>query len=162
MEQLEQAKAAALKFIAARVRTRQEVVQQLHKKGYSQEIIAAVIAFLQEYQYLDDAAYCKAWIHDKMQFHPCGRQKMAIELAKKVSDRQLIQQSLEQYFSREEELELALAAAYKKLNGSAAVRPEQLSRFLYSKGYDGVIIARVLDRQEIIQQLDQKQKDNNF
>lgn len=49
MEQLEQAKAAALKFIAARVRTRQEVVQQLHKKGYSQEIIAAVIAFLQEY-----------------------------------------------------------------------------------------------------------------
>ena len=48
------------------------------------------------------------------------------------------------------------------MNGSAAVRPEQLSRFLYSKGYDGVIIARVLDRQEIIQQLDQKQKDNNF
>ena len=162
MEQLEQAKAAALKFVAARVRTRQEVVQQLHKKGYSQEIITAVIAFLQEYQYLDDAAYCKAWIHDKMQFHPCGRQKMAFELAKKVPDRQLIQQSLERRPPRDAHLPLAPPVRSNKVCSSAAVRPEQLSRFLYSKGYDGVIIARVLDRQEIIQQLDQKRKDNNF
>lgn len=141
------ARQLALKYIAVRMRTKREVVEYLRKKGCDAVQIQDAVAFLTEYQYLDDAAYCKAWIHDKLQFHPCGRQKMAMELAKKVSDRQLIQFSLEEYYSAEQELEYATLAAEQKLrshSGKKQVTREQMARFLYSRGYSGSIIEQVL------------------
>ena len=163
MEQLEQAKQEALRYVTVRMRTRQEVVQQLCKKGYGTDVADAVIGFLEEYHYLDDEAYCRSWIHDRIAFHPCGRQKMAFELAKKIADQQLISQCLEQYFTREAELELAQAAAVKKLqSGRQAVTTEQLSRFLYSRGYSGSIIRAVLQQEAIQEMIDQRQCNNNF
>ena len=141
----EQAKQEALRFIMVRLRTQREVEQQLTKKGYSKQQIIRVIAFLKEYQYLDDAVYCRSWIFDRIQFHPCGRQKMIFELSKKVSDIALVQQSLEQYFPLEQELELARIAAQKKKNSMhGTMRREQMGRFLYNKGYNGEVIQTVL------------------
>ena len=57
MDTLEQAKETALKYLTARLRTRQEVKQLLQKKGYTAEITAQVLEFLERYQYLDDAVY---------------------------------------------------------------------------------------------------------
>ena len=163
MDALEQAKSIALKFVAVRMRTQLEVEQQLQKKGYDADIIAEAVAFLQEYQYLDDEAYCRCWIHDRVEFHPCGRQKMSFDLAKKVTDRQLVSQSLEEYFPTELELELATSAAHKKLaSGRNGVSREQLSRFLYGRGYGGGIINQVLQIEEINEQLYRGQSDNNF
>lgn len=165
MDQLEQAKNAALKYVTARVRTQRQVQQQLTKKGYDAETISQVVAFLQSYQYLDDAAYCRCWILDRIQFHPCGRQKMAFDLAKEIMDRQLVHQSLEEFFPSEQELELAIATAQKKLSSSRSnLSREKLSRFLYSKGYGNSIISHILQMESIAEQLDQGQDDddNNF
>ncbi len=144
--ELEIAKQRALKFVSARMRTTHEVMEYLQKKGCTRHQSQVAVAFLKEYQYLDDAAYCRAWIHDKIQFHPCGRQKMAAELRKKISDNQLINDSLDAYFSYEEELELAKAAAKQKMGshtGNKTISREQLSRFLYTRGYSGGIIREV-------------------
>ncbi len=146
-KQLEQAKSTALNYISNRIRTEKETVEYLQKKGFEEELVAEVIAFLHQYQYLDDETYCRAWIHDRVQFHPCGRKKMAAELSKKVSDRQLVQMSLEAYFSEEQELDLAMAAAEQKLRTSSGKKKagrEQLARFLYSRGYGSSIIGQVL------------------
>lgn len=148
-ETLEKAKQQALQHLSTRMRTKAEMQAFLSKKGYDTEQIEHVITFLLEYQYLDDAAYCRAWIHDRIQFHPCGRQKMAFELAKKVSDRQLVQQSLEAYFPLEEEFALAQQAAAQKQRsriGKTPLTREQLARFLYSRGYNSNLITKVLDR----------------
>lgn len=145
---MEKAKQLALKYLSARMRTKTEIEEFLSKKGYDGKQIEDVVAFLVEYQYLDDAVYCRAWIHDRIQFHPCGRQKMAFELSKKVSDRQLVAQSLELYFSVEQELELAQQAAELKLRsriGKSVLTREQLARFLYNRGYSSSIIVQVLD-----------------
>ena len=146
-KQLEQAKSVAMKYISSRVRTEKETVEYLQKKGLDAACISEVIAFLHRYQYLNDAAYCRAWIHDRIQFHPCGRQKMAAELSRKVSDHQLVQMSLEEYFSEEQELALALAAATQKVRTFSTkkqITREQLARFLYGRGYGGDIIGQVL------------------
>ena len=95
--ELEIAKQIALKFVSARMRTTHEVMEHLQKKGCTREQVRAAVLFLKEYQYLDDALYCRAWIHDCIQFHPCGRQKMAAELRKKISDSRLIAESLDAY-----------------------------------------------------------------
>ena len=142
MDTLEQAKETALKYLTARLRTRQEVKQLLQKKGYTAEITAQVLEFLERYQYLDDAVYCRSWISDRVRFHPCGRQKMAFELSKKISDRQLIAESLETYFPRELE---------KKIAGSSqGMGRDKLGRFLYSKGYGGSVIRAVFQEDEIL------------
>mgnify|MGYP002569692890 CR=1 FL=1 len=163
MEQLEQAKQVALKFVSVRMRTEQDVEQMLQKKGYDRKTVQTVVAFLKRYQYLDDAAYCRSWIHDKVQFHPCGRKKMAFELSKKIADHQLICDSLTEYFPEEAELEQAITVAQKKIDSSGSnLRREQLSRFLYSRGYGGSVIDTVLQKHEIEEQLDRRQCDNNF
>ena len=144
--ELEIAKQMALKFVAARMRTTHEVMEHLQKKGCSREQAHAAASFLQEYQYLDDEAYCRAWIHDRIQFHPCGRQKMVAELRKKISDGQLIADSLAKYFSHEDELALAKVAAEQKIHshtGKKQITREQLSRFLYTRGYNSSIIGQV-------------------
>lgn len=151
MDTLEQAKEMALKYLTARLRTRQEVKQLLQKKGYTAEITAQVLEFLERYQYLDDAVYCRSWISDRVRFHPCGRQKMAFELSKKINDRQLIAESLETYFPRELEIESAVAAAQKKIAGSSqGMGRDKLGRFLYSKGYSGSVIRAVFQEDEIL------------
>ena len=146
-ENFEKAKLLALKFVSTKMRTRQEVIDFLHKKNYDSDVIAETVAFLLEYRYLDDVAYCRAWIHDKIQFHPCGRKKMAAELNKKVSDRQLVQSALEEWYSEEQEVELALLAAKQKVNNTLGRKPitrEQLARFLFGRGYSSSTIRRAL------------------
>ncbi len=163
METLEQAKQDALKFVSVRMRTEQDAAQMLQKKGYDRETVQETIAFLKRYQYLDDAAYCRSWIHDKVQFHPCGRQKMAFELGKKIADRQLILNSLAEYFSEALELEQAVVAAQKKIESSrSSLRKDQLSRFLHSRGYGSSVISAVMQKSEIEKQLKQRQYDDNF
>ncbi len=153
-KQLEEARQAGLKYVASRMRTRREVQEYLQKQGYGREIIQNVVIFLEEYRYLDDAAYCKSWIHDRIEFHPCGRQKMAFELAKKISDKMLIQESLEVYFPEETEWELAVAAALKKTGSSrSGIKREQLARFLYTKGFSGAVVSRVLQEESVQERL---------
>lgn len=144
---LEEAKNGALKYIGIRMRTRHELAVYLQKKGYSVAVVQEVMAFLTGYGYLDDAAYCKAWIHDKLQFHPCGRNKLAAELGKKVSDRQLVRDSIEAYYPHSLELEYAARAAKQKQCSHIGKKPltrEQLARFLYGRGYTGTVIASVV------------------
>lgn len=161
-ERLEEAKQIALKMISVKMHTQQELWKKLQKKGYPKEYIQEIIHFLESYGYLDDEAYCRSWIHDRIHFHPCGRKKMEFELAKKIRNRQLIQQSLENCFSAEQEVELAVAAAVKKINGSRfGSNREQLSRFLYSKGYSGSVIQQVLQQKMIQQKMEDGQEKSN-
>ena len=155
--ELEIAKQMALKFVSARMRTTHEVMEYLQKKGCTHEQARAAVLFLKEYQYLDDALYCRAWIHDRIQFHPCGRQKMAAELRKKISDSRLIAESLDAYFPYEDELALAKAAAAQKMRnhtGKKQFSREQLSRFLYTRGYSGSIIGEVCGEINFLSQPD--------
>ena len=149
MERLGEAKQAALKYVTARMRTRQEVKQLLQKKGYEPELVPEVLDFLQHYQYVDDAAYCRSWVRDRVQFHPCGRQKMAYDLAQKVPDRHLVAEALEECYSREEETRQAILAAEKKLATQRGITAEKLSRFLYSRGYSADIIRHTLESESI-------------
>lgn len=162
VKELEQAKQAGLKYIAGRMHTRREVKEYLQKKGYAGELVQEVLSFLDEYGYLDDAVYCRSWIHDRIQFHPCGRQKMAAELAKKISDKALIQQSLEEYFPNEIEAELALNLALKKIRSSRSIpRRDQLARFLYTKGFSGSVVSHILQDETVCETLNKTGFEDN-
>lgn len=143
---LEKAKNQALKYITARMRSGLEMKQYLQKKGYDAEIILQVLEFLEHYNYLDDNHFCRLWIEDKVRFHPCGRQKMKMELKQKGISAQLIEANLAMFYSKEAEYQVALALADKhhiKADNFAAKRGK-MGRYLYSKGFSGEIIEQVL------------------
>ena len=155
---VEQAKEAGLDYVSRQLRTRREVEQHLQKKQFANDAIQGALAFLEEYGYVNDRAYCKSWIYDRMTFHPCGRMKMEQDLAKKVSDRSLIRESLEEFFPRETEEDLALEAAKQKLRGtSKRLKKDQLIRFLLGRGYSLSIARNIVFREEIASQLEQKE-----
>ena len=144
---LEKAKNQALKYITIRMRSRLEMVQYLRKKDYSAEIIQQVLEFLEHYNYLDDTHFCRLWIEDKMRFHPCGRQKMKMELRKKGISSTIIEEVLPEVYPEEEECALALQLAEKhqcKTEQDDAQRGK-MGRYLYSKGFSAGIIENVLD-----------------
>lgn len=147
---VEKAKETALNYISGQLRTRREIEEKLRKKGFSEEDIDATMQFLQEYDYVNDAAYCKSWIHDRVTFHPCGRLKMEQELAKKISDRALIRESMNQFFPEETEMQLAVEAALQKIgSGRKTLKKDQLMRFLAGRGYPLYVARRVLEQEEI-------------
>ena len=144
---IEKAKNQALKYITIRMRSRLEMVQYLRKKNYSDEIIQQVLEFLEHYNYLDDTHFCRLWVEEKMRFHPCGRQKMKMELRKKGISSMIIEEILAEVYSEEVEYALALQLAEKhqiKAEDDDA-RRGKLGRYLYSKGFSAGIIENVLD-----------------
>ena len=143
---LEKAKNQALKYITVRMRSRLEMLQYLRKKNYSPEIIQRVLDFLEHYDYLNDTHFCRLWVEDKKRFHPCGRQKMKVELRKKGISSTTIDEVLTEVYSEEEEYDVALQLT-EKHQGKAEnddLQRGKLGRYLYSKGFSAEIIEQVL------------------
>ena len=59
-EPLERAKALALKLLAHRARSQEEVRRRLERKGFAAEVVGATLARLRELGYLDDGAYARS------------------------------------------------------------------------------------------------------
>ncbi|MFP5527340.1 regulatory protein RecX [Peptococcus simiae] len=87
-------KDAALKFLAPRRRTEQEMRLHLEKLDLALEDIEALVAWLYSYGYLDDAEYAAAYIRDKLRFHPCGSLRLRQELRDKGVDEATLQAAL--------------------------------------------------------------------
>jgi regulatory protein len=73
----------ALRYLARRARSRQEMRKYLNGKGYRQEQIAEVIAWLQELNYLDDKEFADSWVGSRLRIAPRGRYRLLRELAEK-------------------------------------------------------------------------------
>lgn len=138
---LEEAKGQAVKYLTARMRSEHEMREYLEKKGYSSEIVAEVLAFLYQYQYLNDYEYCRCWIVDRLQFHPCGRQKMAYELLRRGIDNEIVEQALNAHCSAEEERAQAQKLAHKKFPSGAP--RQKVGNYLYQKGFSADIIESI-------------------
>lgn len=138
---IEKAKQQALKWVARKARSEQEVRQYLEEAAYTDDIIEEVIAYLYSYQYLDDAALAGMFIRDRIRFHPCGRDKLRYDLSRKGVSDAFIEAALEENFSDEDEHVLATGLYEQQLaRGRSAV---QAQRYLYSKGFSADAISRV-------------------
>lgn len=147
----EAAKDDALKFLATRARSENEVRNHLTAKGWSLEQIEAVIDWLYEYDFLDDSAFAGAYIRDKLRFHPCGPMKLKHELFVKGVDESIVDRELAKNFPPK--LEYRLAWHFYKKQRQHGRSDVQAKRYLAGKGfcshtitYIGGIAAEDLDR----------------
>lgn len=93
----------ALKYIKVRIRSVYELKAYLLKKGYASEKVDSAIVLLRNQGYLDDEAYARSFLHDRVSFSTDGPLKIRGELEKLELSDEKIKEILSEY---KEELEL--------------------------------------------------------
>lgn len=121
----------AMNFISAAMKTKKQVRDYLDKKGYTQAVADFVIEKLEYYKFLDDYAYCRAYVAGVS-----GKGKRAIEndLFKRGAEWKAVEEALAEI---EEDAGAALAVLTKYMRGKESTKESLYKGFKYllSKGY---------------------------
>ena len=138
VDEVEKAREKALRFLGNRPRSEWEVRQNLQKAGYEAGTIDLVLERLRGVGLLDDAAFVRYWIDNRMQFKPRGALALRQELRRKGVDRVVIDAVLGEVDhddgSAATRSARAVAGRYRNLPRQAFA--QKLSTYLLRRGFD--------------------------
>jgi len=86
----EQARALCLRLLTARARTRAELAGQLTKRGYPDDVSAAVLDRLADVGLIDDEDFAEQWVRSRHVNAGKGKRALASELRTKGIDDEVI------------------------------------------------------------------------
>lgn len=158
----EAAREAALRLLAHRPRSEEELRRRLDRKGFADDAIDACIEELRGRGLVDDAAFAGSWVRDRVRLRPRGPSRLVGELLRKGVSRRIAEAAVERVFAEEEvtEAELAreAALAWLRKQGPGARRRlasgeyderERARRRLYGylarRGFRGVAVGEAMD-----------------
>lgn len=84
----------ATHFLGYRARSRWEIEQYLVKKEFPSDVIDYVVETLTARGYLDDRAFARAWVDNRMRFRPRGAYGLRHELRQKGLSDKVIEEAL--------------------------------------------------------------------
>lgn len=142
-------KSAALKIIEKSYKSEKEVFDKLKLKGYDEKTISKTMAFLADYNFINDENYAAMYIKDKIKSQ--GRNKIKHALLRKGIDESVFDEKLKS-FSTEEEMNTALKLSEKKYK--ILIKTEKDMKKIYKKlweylmrnGYSSDIIEEALNK----------------
>ena len=146
-EQYETAKKIAIKYLGMRMRSQKELMDYLRKKGFDKAIVHRVIQHCEQYNYLNDEDFANAFVRDQMNLSKNGVLKIRSLLRSRGITNELIDKSVMNNITREQQLKLALRLAGKKVKSivdDSKKKREKLYRFLAQKGFTTDVIFEVL------------------
>ena len=82
-EAVEQAKNAAFRLLAARSRSRSEIIGRLQARRFPEAAIQAAVETLERLGMLDDRTFAVQWVERRLESRPMGRPGLERELAEK-------------------------------------------------------------------------------
>ncbi len=123
----------ALHYLSYRSRSEQEIRQNLTKNKIPEEIILEVLDKLRQASLVDDRAFAKNWIENRIQFKPRGKRALSVELNQKGISREIIEEELRDL----DENLLAMQCARKKVD-----RYQQLDQKGFQKKMSGYLNRR--------------------
>lgn len=132
----------ALTHISATMKTEKQMRDFLYSKGYTRPVADYVMERLQYYGFVDDYAYCKAYIEG---VKSKGKRAIELDLIKRGAAREAIDRALGE---TEESLDCAFETLLKYMRGKPADRQNLLKgyKYLLSRGYDADIAKAALAR----------------
>lgn len=142
-------KKTAHNFVSYKPRTEKQVRDKLKEKQFSLENIEKAIEFLYEFDLLDDRSFAKSFIESKVKMKNYGISRMKVEMLKRGLDKDLVEDSLKQYYPHDSSYDLALELANKKLkqlaNKDFQKKKSSLVSYLQRQGYHWDVIKKILD-----------------
>ncbi|MFU0825153.1 recombination regulator RecX [Clostridium sp.] len=145
----------ALKVIEKSYKSKKEMEDKLLNKGYGEKTVIRIIAFLKEYNFINDEKYAETFIKEKLSSN--GKNKIKYLLLKKGISEDIIQNKLNS-IKEDDEKAHALKLAEKKYvsliksESSFEKIYKKLGDYLVSRGYDFDIVKSTLN--EVIKRED--------
>ena len=140
------------RLLKHRARSVKEARERLQRAGYPAEILERVIAEAVAQGQLNDEAFARLWVQDRLALKPKGRALLARELrAKGIAD-EIIERVLSKLEPEAEESlirELIERQAPRYAHLDAKARRRRLYAFLRRRGFSPEMIYRVLQEQGI-------------
>ncbi|MCK5242888.1 regulatory protein RecX [bacterium] len=138
-EEINWAKEKCLRWLDHRARTRRELAGRLQQHGVEPEVSEAVLKRLQEIKLVDDEAYARGFIQERVRLQGVGRRRLRLELSKRGLDHEIIEMALQENVA-EDENQACEAEAKRKVRTYARlpvfVARRRLIAFLSRKGFD--------------------------
>jgi len=142
----------SLRYLQYRSRSQKEMEDYLEGKGFDRDIIDEVIEKLRGYGYIDDLAFARDWVSNRMTAKPMGKAMIKRELYYKGIDSHIIDKSLDQITDdKEEEQAYKLALKYIKRYRNLDTREQfyKIGQALARRGFSWEIAKRALRRLEL-------------
>jgi len=120
----------AVKLLAAKPRSIEELRERLLEKEYSSdEIVEAVLVKLKEYDFLNDERFAVGYASFKVRQQPLGRRRLQRALELKKVDREIADEAIKHVFEETPEKDLIDRAVAKRirLRGRPKTRAETKS-----------------------------------
>lgn len=144
--EIEKAFKAAFRLLHFRPRSVKELSTRLQKK-FGEKTSRTVIQELQEKKLLDDGAFSRFWIENRVAFRPMGKPLLIRELLAKGVAKEVIQEALRQALSGSERemAERLLAARRKRMNPKDPGSYGKLYGFLRRRGFAHELVSELLE-----------------
>ncbi len=147
-EALHKARADALRLLRFRPRSVKEMAGRLKQKGHRGVIIARAIDELEGKGLLNDKAFARLWIGDRMSLKPAGKSLIVRELRAKGIGEDTIGSAFAEYRDLFDETELAGPLVRRKIAGLKGLEPEKAKKklfdFLSRRGFSYNTIWKVI------------------
>jgi len=111
---------AALRYLAIRPRSVREMTDYLTKKNPDPAWIPRIINRLNRYRYLDDEAFAKMFIENRIRNHPKSRFALTHELKQKGISSRIIESQLSSY----DDIQMACSALSSRIRHWRRLDPE--------------------------------------
>jgi regulatory protein len=142
---------AGLRFLEARPRSIAEVRTRLGRKDFAPEAIEAAIVRLSELELLDDAAFARYWVENRVAYRPRGAGALRDELRRKGIDSDVAAEVLNDNVLAGDESAGAWGLARGALRKYANSRDRntftrRMGSFLQRRGYTFEVIRPIVDQ----------------
>lgn len=149
----QQARAAALRLLQRRWRSRRELEVALRRRGLPSGAISSAVAELLRQGWIDDERFARAWVQDRLALRPCGRRRLRAELLAKGIAPGLVDSVVSALLPAGSEGDLALVGARSRLARLRGLSPQtarrRLAGWLQRRGFSAEVVARVLRTLEL-------------
>ncbi|GFR37652.1 regulatory protein RecX [Insulibacter thermoxylanivorax] len=147
-ERINEAMDRALRWLAGRPHTEQEIVNKLRRAGFEQEdVIEAVTEKLRKLELLNDRLFAEQWLEQRVRAQKKGRNLIRHELMQKGVAKEHIDAALNA-LDDETEYEQALHLGLKKwrqTKGERMVRRHKTAGYLMRRGFPADIVRKVVN-----------------
>lgn len=148
MDETQKAIDRALRSLAVRAHSEQEIVDKLTRAGYDERVIAQAMAKLVEYEYVGDTSFAAQWAAARMR-RGMGPWRIRQELRHKGVDALIIDAVLAD-FDEDDGLEQAALLAEKHLRRGDANARKRAFDALVRRGHSYSLARRALEAAEAV------------
>ncbi len=150
-KEIAEAKQKVLNLFNRRMYSEQEITDKLKKKGYEEGVITTVVQKLKESSLIDDYAFAKAFIHDRLCLNPKGSFKIGYELKQKGITQTIIDKVFSEEMVVEGDYNRALEIAKRRLRTLKTIKDKKtikrrLYNFLLWRGFSYEVIKSTLEQ----------------